>query len=147
MVAPADRKCRKARTLALIENIPQVPQVAADFHLFEIENVEALDGTKHGAPDVPGTRIKMALRVRTPGEPNETFPVWMSAKLGEKANLGGIIRAALGVAPTTPTFDTDRLLGSLFRHMVTHNDGGWPTLVPGTAAPATRVLDESTPPF
>ena len=137
---------RKETTMAVIENTTVIPDVPADFHVLEIEDVEAVAGTKYGEPDVPETRIKMTLRVRTPGAPDERFTAWMSAKLGEKATLGAVVRAALGAAPTDPAFDTDVLIGRRFRHMTTHNERGWPTLVPGTAAPATRA-GEPEPPF
>lgn len=133
--------------MAIIENTAVIPNVSADFHLLEIEDVETIEGTKYGEPNVPETRIKMPLRVCTPGEPEERFTVWMSPKLGEKATLGGIVRATLGAAPTEAAFDTDVLIGRRFRCMTTHNDRGWPTLVPGTAAPAKRALGESEPPF
>ncbi len=137
----------RATSMAIIENTAQIPNVSADFHVLEIEDVETTEGTKYGAPDVPETRLKMTLRVRTPGESDESFTAWLSLNLGEKANLGGIVRAALGAAPTDPAFDTDVLIGRVFRQMVSHNERGWPTLVPGTAAPAKRALSESEPPF
>lgn len=133
--------------MPIIENTAVIPNVSDDFHLLEIEDVETTEGTKFGEPDVPETRIKMTLRVRTPGEPDERFTAWMSAKLGEKATLGGIVRSALGAVPTDPAFDTDVLIGRVFRMMVGRNERGWPTLVPGTAAPAKRVPGESEPPF
>jgi len=133
--------------MPIIENTAVIPNVSADFHVLEIEDVETIEGTKYGEPDVPETRIKMTLRVRTPGEPDESFTAWMSPKLGEKATLGGIARATLGAAPTDPAFDTDVLIGRVFRQMVGHNDRGWPTLVPGTAAPAKRAPGEPEPPF
>jgi hypothetical protein len=146
-MANANGDRRKDRTMAIIENSAVIPNVPAGFHLLEIEDVEVVDGTKYGEPNVPETRIKMTLRVRTPGESDESFTVWMSPKLGDKATLGGIVRAALGAAPTDPAFDTDALIGRVFRQMVNHNDRGWPTLVPGTAAPAKRAPGESEPPF
>src|SRR3954468_3408899 len=133
--------------MPLIENTAVIPNVSADFHLLEIEDVETIEGTKYGAPDVPEMRIKMTLRVRTPGEPDESFVAWMSPKLGEKATLGGIVRAALGAEPTDPAFDTDVLIGRVFRQMVSHNERGWPTLVPGTAAPEKPRKGEPEPPF
>src|SRR5215203_2194767 len=122
--------------MPMIENSAVIPNVLAGFHWLEIENVEVVDGTKYGEPNVPEKRIKMTLRVRTPGESDESFTAWMSSKMGEKATLGGIVRAALGAAPTDPAFDTDVLIRRVFRMMVSHNDRGWPTLVPGTAASA-----------
>ena len=59
--------------MAVIENTAVIPDVPADFHVLEIEDVEVVEGTKYGEPDVPETRIKMTLRVRTPGAPNECF--------------------------------------------------------------------------
>jgi hypothetical protein len=133
--------------MPMIENSAVIPNVPAGFHRLEIEDVEVVDGTKYGEPNVPEKRIKMTLRVRTPGESDESFTVWMSAKLGEKATLGGIVRATLGAAPRDPAFDTDELIGRVFKMMISHNDRGWPTLVPGTAAPEKQVLGESEPPF
>ena len=133
--------------MAIIENAAQIPNVSADFHVLEIEDVETTVGTKYGEPNVPEMRIKMTLRVRTPGAPDESFTAWTSARLGEKATLGGIVRAALGTAPTDPAFDTDVLTGRVFKMMVSHNDRGWPTLVPGTAAPEKQVPGETEPPF
>jgi hypothetical protein len=133
--------------MAIIENTARIPAVPADFHVLEIEDVETVASTKFGDPDVPEMRIKMTLRVRTPGAPDECFTVWMSSKLGEKATLGGIVRAVLGAAPRDPAFDTDVLIGRVFRQMVTHNDRGWPTLVPGTAAPAKQAPGEPEPLF
>jgi hypothetical protein len=133
--------------MAIIENSAVIPNVPAGFHLLEIEDVEVVDGTKYGEPNVPESRIKMTLRVRTPGESDESFTVWMSPKLGEKATLGGIVRAALGAAPTDPAFDTDVLIGRVFRQMVNHNDRGWPVLLAGTAAPAKRAPGEPEPPL
>src|SRR5215218_1280277 len=142
MVATAKSDRRKEPTMAIIENTSQIPNVSADFHVLEIEGVETFEGTKYGEPDVPEMRLKMTLRVRTPGESDERFTAWMSPNLGEKATLGGIVRAALGAAPTDPAFDTDVLIGRVFRQMVSHNERGWPTLVPGTAAPAKRAAGE-----
>ncbi len=147
MVAIAKSETQKDRTMAIIDNSAVIPNVPAGFHLLEIEDVEVVDGTKYGEPNVPETRIKMTLRVRTPGESDESFTAWMSPKLGEKATLGGIVRAVLGAAPTDPAFDTDVLIGRVFKQMVSHNDRGWPTLVPGTAAPAKRAPGEPEPPF
>jgi hypothetical protein len=147
MAATANGDRRKDLTMPIIENTARIPDVPDDFHVLEIEDIETIEGTKYGGPDVPETRIKMTLRVRTPGAPDESFPAWMSPKLGEKATLGGIVRAALGAAPTDPAFNTDVLIGCVFRMMVTHNERGWPALVPGTAAPAKRALSESEPSF
>jgi hypothetical protein len=147
MVATANSDRRKELTMAILENTAVIPSVSADFHLLEIETIEAVEGTKYNEPDVPETRIKMTVRVCTPGEAEERFTVWMSPKLGEKATLGGIARAALGVAPTNPAFDTDVLIGRRFRCMTNHNDRGWPVLVAGTAAAAKRAPGEPEPPF
>jgi hypothetical protein len=133
--------------VAIIENTAVILDVPADFHLLEIELVEVTESTKFGNPEVPEPRIKMTLRVRTPGAPDESFTAWMSPKLGEKATVGGIVCAALGAVPTGPAFDTDMLIGRVFRQMVTHNERGWPTLVPGTAAPAKQTRGQSEPPF
>src|SRR5215211_6067249 len=133
--------------MAIIENTAVIPNVSADFHLLEIEDVETTEGTKYGEPDVAETRIRMQLRVRTAGEPDESFVSWMSPKLSEKAILGAIVVATLGATPAESTFDTDALVGRRFRHMTSHNERGWPKLVPGTAAPAKRAPGESEPSF
>ena len=70
--------------MPIIQNTAVIPNVRSDFHLLEIEEIEVVEGTKFGEPDVPEMRVKMSLRVRTPGEPDESFTVWMSAKLGRK---------------------------------------------------------------
>jgi len=137
----------EGKTLPVIENTAVIPKVSADFHLLEIETIEAVEGTKFGEPDVSETRIRMQLRVRTPGEPDERFVAWMSPKLSEKATLGAIVLATLGAAPSDSTFDTDALIGRRFRHMTSHNERGWPKLVPGTAAPEKRAPGEAEPPF
>ncbi len=121
--------------MPLIENQTEIPDVSDDFHLLEIDAVELVEGTKYGEPDVPETRVKMALRVVTPGEEEVTWSAWMSQNLGEKATLGSIVRAVMGSVPKGGV-DTDDLVGRRIRHMVSHNDNGWPKLVSGTAAPA-----------
>src|SRR5215213_6516472 len=133
--------------MAIIENTAVIPNVSADFHLLEIEDVETTEGTKYGEPDVAETRIRMQLRVRTAVEPDESFVAWMSPRLSEKATLGAIVLATLGSAPTDSTFDTDMLIGRRFRHMTSHNERGWPKLIPGTAAPEKRAPGEAEPPF
>ena len=55
-----------------------VPDVAANFHTLEIEDLELVDGTAYNDPDTPEQRVKMQLRVRTPTHPDESFVVWMS---------------------------------------------------------------------
>jgi hypothetical protein len=117
-----------------IENNAEIPEVSDDFHELEIEAIELVEGTKYGEPETPETRVKMQLRVRTPGEEENSFQAWMSQNMGEKATLGAIIRAVFGSAPRGGV-DTEDLIGKRFRTMVTHNDTGWPKLVPGTAAP------------
>ena len=130
-----------------IANTAVIPQVSAEFHLLEIEAIAVVEGTKFGEPDVLEERLKVQLRVRTPGEANETFTAWMSPKLSDQATFGAIVKAILGSTPTDPEFNTDVLLGCRFRHMTTHNERGWPKLVPGTAAPAKHSPGESEPPF
>jgi hypothetical protein len=122
--------------MAVIENNALRPDVQAGFHQLKIEAVELVDGTRFGS-DEPEQRIKLTLRVLTPDHPPECFVAFMSAKLGEKATLGSIVRAIFGSTPTDRTVDTDLLLNQAFRHMVTINDEGWPRLTSGTAAPAS----------
>jgi hypothetical protein len=71
----------------------------------------------------------------------------MSPKLSEKATFGAIVKAIQGSTPTDPEFDTNVLIGRRFKHMVGHNDRGWPKLVPGTAAPETPTKGDLEPPF
>jgi hypothetical protein len=123
-------------TMPILENTAVIPNVPDDFHLLEIEEIDVDEGPKYGEPDVIEERLKVQLRVRTPGEAGESFAVWMSPKLSEKATFGAIVKAILGATPTDPKFDTDALIGRRFRHMTSHNERGWPKLVPGTAAPA-----------
>jgi hypothetical protein len=127
-----------------IENNAEIPEVSDDFHELEIEAIELVEGTKYGEPDVPETRVKMQLRVRTPGEEENSFQAWMSQNLGEKATLGAIVRATLGSVPRGG-IDTDDLIGKRFRHMITHNDNGWPKLVAGTAASVGRKSKKQQP--
>ena len=42
---------------------------------------------------------------------------------------------------------TDVLIGRRFRHMTSHNERGWPKLVPGTAAPEKSRTGDTEPPF
>ena len=141
------RQQTKGFTVAVIENTARVPEVSADFHILEIEDVTLIDGIKFGTQDVPETRVQMQLRVRTPGESDETFNAFMSTSLGDKATLGGIARAVLGAIPNEHTFDTACLVGGRFKHMVGHNDRGWPKLIPGTAAPEKPRTGDTEPPF
>jgi hypothetical protein len=129
-----------------IANTAVIPQISADFHLLEIEEIAVVEVPKYGEPDMLEERLKLQLRVCTPGEADESFAVWMSPKLSEKATFGAIVKAVLGAIPADPKFDTDVLLGCRFRHMTSHNERGWPKLVPGTAAAAKQSPGESESP-
>jgi hypothetical protein len=133
--------------MAVIDSTTLIPNVRADFHLLEIDAIEAVEQAKFGAPDVLEPRLKVQLHVCTPGAPAERFVVWMSPKLSEKATFGAIARAVLGHTPNEPQFDTDGLIGRRFRSMTAHNERGWPRLVPGTAAPETWARATVEPPF
>lgn len=133
--------------MPVIENTVSIPDVPADFHVLEIEGIEVVQGTTYNDPDTPETRLKVLLGVRTPGVPNESFTAWMSTKLSDKATFGAIVRAVLGETPRDPQFDTDVLIGKRFRHMTSHNEQGWPKLVPGTAAPEKPRTGDPEPPF
>ena len=135
--------------MPVLENTARIPEISADFHLLEIEEIEAIEGTAYNDPDTPETRLKVHLRVRTPGHPDESFIVWMSPKLSPKATFGAIVQKILGATPNDPEFDTDVLIGRRFKSMVGHNDAGWPKLVPGTAAPEkqTKLKMGEEPPF
>ena len=110
-----------------IANTAVIPKVSADFHLLEIEDIAVVESPKYGEPDLLEERLTVQLRVRTPGEVAESFVVWMSPKLSEKATFGAILKAILGSTPTDPEFDTNVLIGRRFKHMVGHNDRGWPS--------------------
>lgn len=131
----------KGNDVPIIES--QIPDVADGFHTLAIEFVELVDGTAYNQPDVPETRVKMQLRVETPDEPEERFVAYMSQNLSEKATLGSIIKAVEG-QKATGDYDTDRLIGKKFGHMISHNDGGWPKLVSGTAASAREKGKKNT---
>ena len=131
--------------MTVIENTAAIPPVEEGFHLLEIEDIEAVEGTKYNEPDVPETRLKVQLRVCTPGESDESFSVWMSPKLGDKATFGAIVQAVLGSTPNDREFNTDVLIGRRFKHMTSHNDRGWPKLVPGTAASEKGRPPKQTP--
>src|SRR4051794_37768881 len=103
--------------MPVLENTAVIPEISADFHLREIEDIEEVEGTAFNDPDTPETRLKMQLRVRTPGESDDSFVVWMSPKLSEKATFGAIVHAVLGETPRDRQFDTDVLIGRRFRHM------------------------------
>ena len=133
--------------MPFIANTVVIPQISADFHLLEIEGIDAIEGTAYNDPDTPETRLKVQLRVCTPGEPNESFTAWMSPKLSDKATFGAIVQAVLGAPPRDPQFDTDVLIGRRFRHMTSHNEPGWPKLVPGTAAPEKSRTGDPEPPY
>ena len=133
--------------MTLIKNTARVPEVSDDFHTLEVEDVTLIDGIKFGTQDVPETRVQVQLLVRTPGEPDESSNAFMSTSLGDKATLGGIARAILGAIPNEHTFDIACLIGGRFKHMVGHNDRGWPKLIPGTAAPEKPRKGDPEQPF
>jgi hypothetical protein len=141
------RQQTKGATVAVLDNTVAIPDVPADFHLLEIESIDAVEGTAYNDPDTPETRLKVQLRVCTPGVSNESFTAWMSPKLSDKATFGAIVQAVLGVPPRDPQFNTDVLIGRRFRHMTSHNERGWPKLVPGTAAPEKSRTGDTEPPF
>jgi len=122
--------------MPVIANTAMIPQVSADFHVLEIEAIEVTESPRFGEPETLEPRLRVQLRVRTPEEVDESFVVWMSPRLSEKATFGAIVLAILGKTPSEATFNTDALIGARFRHMTSHNDRGWPKLIPGTAAPA-----------
>ncbi len=120
----------------LIANTSTPPAVKPAAHLLEIEAVEMVQGTKYGT-DEPEDRLKLSLRVRTPGHPTEGFPSWTSTSLSEKARFGAIVRAVLGEdAAKKKAVDAEALVGGRFRAWITSNDKGWPVVANGTIAPA-----------
>ena len=144
------RQQTKGFNVAVIENTARVPEVSADFHILEIEDITLIDGIKFGTQDVPETRVQMQLRVRTPGESDETFNACMSTSLGDKATLGGIAQRGLGRDSQRAHVRHRRALsdgGS--GTWSSHNERGWPKLVPGTAAPERKPRDagDTEPPF
>ena len=131
--------------MPVITNSATIPQVSDDFHVLEVESIEVVQGTRFGEPDIAEDRIRMELRVRTAGESDESFSVWMSPRLSEKATFGAIVLSILGKTPSEATFNTDALIGARFRHMTGHNDRNWPKLIPGTAAPAKGPIKGTAP--
>ena len=53
---------------------------------------------------MPETRLKVQLLGLH--EPDESFVVWMSPKLGDKATFGAIVQAVLGSTPNDREFNT-----------------------------------------
>ena len=129
--------------MPVIENSVSIPAISATFHTLQVEGVDAVIGSKYAEPETPETRLRVTLRVKTPGESGETFTTWMSTSLSERATFGSIVKAILGETPTEDTFDTDRLLGGRFRCMVGHNERQWPRLINGTVGPAVDTPAKS----
>lgn len=115
-----------------------IPDIPPGWHLLEIEDIELTQGPSFDDPTKTEDRLRMQLRIRTPGVNDDSFHVFMSPRFGESATFGGILRAIFGTAPPNGDFDTDLLIGQRFRCMVSHSDKGWPRLVPGTAASASE---------
>jgi len=122
--------------MPILINRSTIPVIPSGWHVLEIEDIELTQGSSFDDPTKTEDRLRVQLRIRTPGVDDDSFHVFMSPKFGETATLGGIVRAIFGSAPPNGDFDTDLLIGQRFRHMVGHSDKGWPRLVPGTAAPA-----------
>ena len=120
----------------MIENTATPPAVKPAMHTLEIEGVEKVVGTKYGT-DEPEDRLRLALRIRTPGHPAEGFPCWTSTSLSEKARFGGIVRAVLGEdTARKQAVDAEALIGGRFKAWTTTNDKGWPVVTNGTIVPA-----------
>jgi hypothetical protein len=128
----------RIHTMVVLHNTSAIPAIEAGFHTLEIEDVQPVSSPSFDDPTQMEERLKVQLRVRTHGVADESFSVFMSPRLSEKATLGAIVRAVFGSAPPNGDFDTDLLIGQRFRHMVGHSDKGWPRLVPGTAASASE---------
>ena len=122
--------------MAILQNRSTIPDIPSGWHLLEIEDIELTQGTSFDDPTKTEDRLRVQLRIRTPGVDDDSFHVFMSPKFGETATLGAIVRAVFGSAPPNGDFDTDLLVGRRFRHMVGRSDKGWPKLINGTAAPA-----------
>ena len=122
--------------MVILQNTSTIPDIPPGFHLLEIEDSELTQGPSFDDPTKTEDRLRVQLRIRTPGVEDDSFHVFMSPKFGESATLGGIVRAIFGSAPPNGDFDTDLLIGQRFRHMVGRSDKGWPKLINGTAAPA-----------
>jgi hypothetical protein len=121
--------------VVILQNQSTIPDIPPGWHLLEIEDVQLIQGPSFDDPTKTEDRLRVQLRIRTPGVDDDSFHVFMSPKFGEKATLGGIVRAIFGSAPPNGEFDTDLLVGQRFHHMVGRSDKGWPTLINGTAAP------------
>jgi hypothetical protein len=126
--------------MPILQNNSTIPDISPGWHVLEFEDFELTQGPSFDDPTKTEDRLRVQLRVRTPGVEDDSFHVFMSPKFGEAATLGGIIRAIFGSAPPNGAFDTDLLIGQRFRCMVGRNDKGWPKLINGTAAPAGEPL-------
>ena len=126
--------------MPILKNQSTIPDIPSGFHLLEIEDIELTQGPSFDDPTKTEDRLRVQLRIRTPGVDDDSFHVFMSPKFGEAAMLGGIIRAIFGAPPPNGDFDTDLLIGQRFRCMVGRTEKGWPKLINGTAAPAGAAL-------
>jgi hypothetical protein len=120
-----------------IRNSVAIPNVSVGMHLLEIESVDVVRQRSFDDPNVEEDRIKLGLRVRTAGMPEESFVAWMSPRCSEKATFGSILKAVLGQTPSADEVETDELIGGRFRAMIGRSDKGWPRLVNGAVAPAS----------
>jgi hypothetical protein len=112
-----------------------IPDIPTGWQILEIEGIELTQGPSFDDPAKTEDRLRVQLRIRTPGVNDDSFHVFMSPKFGESAMLGSIVRAIFGSAPPNGDFDTDLLIGQRFGCMVGRTDKGWPKLIHGTAAP------------
>jgi hypothetical protein len=122
--------------VVILQNHSAIPDIPSGDHLLEFEDVELTQRPSFEDPSKIEDKLRVHLRIRTPGVDDDSFHVLMSPKFGETATLGGIIRAIFGSAPPNGDFDTNLLIGQRFRCMVGHSATGWPRLINGTAAPA-----------
>jgi hypothetical protein len=121
--------------VVILLNQSTIPDIPTGWQILEIEGIELTQGPSYDDPTKPEDRLRVQLRIRTPGVDDDSFHVFMSPRFGESATFGGILRAIFGTAPPNGDFDTDLLIGQRFRCMVSHSDKGWPKLIHGTAAP------------
>jgi hypothetical protein len=122
--------------MAMLTNNSAPPVFSPGLHVLEIEGIDVVQKPKfQGGPDELEDRVRMDVKIRTPGEPTETFVAWMSTSLNAKARLGNIVEAVLGGPPRDRTFDTDALVGAKFKAVVLANDRQYPTISVGSCVP------------
>jgi hypothetical protein len=120
----------------MIKNTSKIPQVPASFHVLEVEDVELVESKSFDDPTTLEERLKIQLRVRTPGVDDESFYAFMAPKTSPKATFGKLLRACLGNVPADDMIDAAAIVGQRFAAMTGHTENGWPRLIPDSITSA-----------